>query len=462
MNDRVKKLIAFFALLVGLTLILSLNLIGSTFIWVLLGSITIFVFLLQKSYRRNLLVVSILGLLLGWRGIDFKSAFIIYPTELFVWVGLLIYLTDQILHKKLISDLNWFSALLFLFAMIGVVVSWNYRQSWLSVLNSLKSFLVFLPMMILFRGWIRGKSEILLYAKCLVIVGAVISAIGLLERYVPQIGSLLPSVLSSTAEIRYNFDVGGSIELAAFNFWGTPVISAILALLSGLAAILPSENSGWTKFGWLMMFPVIVLGVIASGYRSAWLGLLPIFLLMLFVNRSQIWTLLIGIVPGSVYLFSSAYVDRFQTILQMIQGSSHDPTFIRRSAALQVSLQSLWNHPLWGVGWNSPTAFNDWVNVGLWTGLPGLLIFMVGYGWLLFSLYRLAQKATERQDRLLLWAFFSALAGYAVVMFSGAMSQVFPLMTAFWFVFCLAWRLVEISSQEKIKNGKIVSPAANF
>jgi hypothetical protein len=51
-------------------------------------------------------------------------------------------------------------------------------------------------------------------------------------------------------------------------------------------------------------------------------------------------------------------------------------------------------------------------------------------------------------DRSLLLAFAASLLGYGVSMVSGAMTQVFPIMTGFWFVFCLGWRFVEISTNE--------------
>ena len=82
-------------------------------------------------------------------------------------------------------------------------------------------------------------------------------------------------------------------------------------------------------------------------------------------------------------------------------------------------------------------------------GLPALLVFIIGYGWLLYQLFRLANLSKVKNDRLLYLAFFVALFGYGVAMFSGAMSQVFPIMTGFWFVFCLTYRLVEISAEEK-------------
>lgn len=450
MSNSWKNLLAASSLLICLTLIFGLGLVNDTFIWVLLGGMVLFAFLQHKNYRRNLLVVSIWGIWLGWRGLDLAGGFIVYPTEFFIWFGILIYLIDQTLQENAPPKLGRFETLLFVFAVLGMFTSWNNKQSISQSMIVFSCFVVFLPMMVLFRSWIHEKSEVLLYARWLAVAGAVIAIIGLVERYVPQLDALFPTNLSSAVESRYNFEMGSEIELAAFNFWGTPVVSVFLVISAGLAAVLPRKDSAWQKYGWPVMFSVLAMGIVASGYRSAWLGLALVVILMLFLNHSQIWVSLVWIIPGVLYLFSSAYLDRFQTMVFMFRGSSQDPTFIRRSVALKEGIQSLQAHPLLGVGWNSPTTFNDWANIGVWMGLPGLLFFTIGYGWLLFSLFRLARKTDKKDDRLLFLAFFTALAGYAAAMVSGAMSQVFPLMAMFWFAFCLAWRLVEISRQEKI------------
>src|SRR5688500_7697679 len=79
-------------------------------IWVfliVLGSLGIFIFLQQKEYRRNMLLISILGLLTGWRGVDLSPSFIIYPTELFIWLGFILCVLDQIIRGELDKNSNF-------------------------------------------------------------------------------------------------------------------------------------------------------------------------------------------------------------------------------------------------------------------------------------------------------------------------------------------------------------------
>ena len=461
-----KNLIAIMMLLAGVALFMGISFVTDTITitaLILFGCIGIFLFLQRAQYRRNLLVISIFGFVLGWRGIDFSPSFIVYPTELFIWFGFIILLADQLIHGNIDRrlELTRFEVLLAILSLVGVITALGYGRPWLEILFPFKSFLVFVPMMMLFRSWIHEKEEVYAYVKVLVVVGVIISALGLIERYVPAIAALSPSIMPGKTESRYNFEFGSKVELAGFNAWGTPVVSTLLVLLTGLAAFHPLSQRRWSRYLQSLILAVLILAIIAAGYRSAWLGLSLIILLVILFNRAQILASLPWVIPGVVYLFSSAYLDRLKTLLYVF-GSSQDPSLIRRSAALRTGLDILREHPLFGTGWGASTSFNDWVNIGVAIGMPGLLILVLGYGWLLLMLMRYARTSKKAEDRSLHLAFFVALSAYAIAMISGAMSQVFPIMTGFWFVFCLANRLREISSSEETAHGEAVRATANL
>lgn len=461
MSNLYKNLLALLLLCMSLIFVILVGGISVSFVWALLGVIFIFIFLQQKQYRQNILTISIVGFLIGWRGLDITPSFIIYPTEFFIWFGFLVYLMDRIIKrgsKNQSGPVFWEGALAFL-ALVGVFTSLYIGRSLMPVLASFKSFIIFIPMLILFRNWIHEKREITFYARTLVYVGAIISVLGLLERYVPAISLLFSKYMPAPIATRYNFEFGSAINLAAFSSWGTPVVSILLVLFAGLAAFIPRLEIPWQKtIAWLA-FPVLFLGIISTGYRSAWLGLLVVTVLAVFFNRERVFSSLVLVVPGIIILFSSAYIDRFKTLL--LVSNSKDPTIITRSSALQRGIDAIQTHPLIGMGWNSPTAFNDWINVGIAMGLAGLLVLVVWYGLLLYKLFLYARVNKSGENKLLYMAFFAALAGYSIAMVGGAMSQVFPIMTGFWFVFCLAWRLVEISEQEKQVDGKTVRALTN-
>lgn len=462
MNNLSRYLTAIFLLVLSLVFLMVMGWINLGLVWGLLGTIVVFIFLQQKQYRQNLLTISILGFLTGWRGLHILPSFIIYPTELFIWLGLLIYLVDQRIkssNTKQSKPVFWSFALAF-WGLSSGILSVLYGQPLLDILIPLKSFLVFIPMLILFRNWIQDKSQIISYARTLVYVGIVISVLGLLERYVPAISSMFSKYMPAPIETRYNFELGSAISLAAFSSWGTPVVSTLLVLFVGLAVFMPKPQVGWQKIIGFLALPVLILAIISTGYRSAWLGLVLVIVLSILFNREQVFSWLVLVIPGIVVFFSSAYLDRLKTLFFIT--NAKDPTIITRSLALQQGLVTIQTNWLFGTGWNSPTTFNDWVNIGVRMGILGLFAFAIWYGLLLYKLIKYAKKSKEREGKLLYMAFFAALSGYSIAMVSGAMSQVFPIMTGFWFVFCLAWRLTEISEQEKQVDGKIVRVVAHL
>jgi len=426
-------------------------------IWILFGSICIFIFLQQRQFHRNLLVVSIVGFLTGWRGLDITPTLIMYPTELFLWLGLLVYFMERTSWPGKVHSpvLKVPEIILALFAVLGGITALIYGQPVPVVLNAMKSFLVFIPMLVLFRSWIQDKDQIVFYARLLAFIGMIISILGLLERFVPQVAALFPTYMYKPTDIRFNFGVGSTIVLANFSSWGTPVVSTLLVLFTGLAVFLPVPKSGWQKIAWLFVLPVLILAIIATGYRSAWLSLIPIFILGIVLYPKRTVPYIASIMVVFLILFPYEYLDRFKTIFLM--ANSPDPTFIRRSLALQNGLQTLKNNLLLGTGWNTVEPINDLVNIGDSTGVFGLLVFLIWYIRLLVELLKYAWRIKVRDNYLLPISFFAALSGYAIAMFSGAMSDVLPIMTGFWFVFCLGWRLVEIFQEEELRSGKAVS-----
>jgi len=431
----------------------------SWFVWALLGGICVLVFLQQKQYRQNLLTISIIGFLTGWRGLSFTPSFIIYPTELFIWLGFVIYLLDGIIERQTNRHQSkpvFLEILLVIFAILGGITSQYYSRPLLTVLAPLKTFLVFIPMLILFRRWIQDKRQIVFYARMLIYVGSIISILGLIERYVPTIALLLSKYMPTPIETRYNFEFESTIELAAFSSWGTPVVSTLLVLLAGLAAFAPKPKIGWLKNVQILALPILALAIIATGYRSAWLGLSIVVLLGIFFNGKQFMPWFALTLPAILVLFSPVYIDRFKTVFFI--ENSHDTSFITRSLALQNGLHIIQNNLFFGIGWGSATTFNDWVNLGVAMGAVGLMIFVAWYGMLIINLFGFAWKTKD----LIYMSFFAALSGYSIAMISGAMTQVFPIMTGFWFVFCLGWRLVEISKQEELENDKVVGVITNL
>ncbi len=438
MNDVFKKLIIVLAFVTILVLSIVMNWTGV--LWLFLGSMWVLAYLQETKYRRNLIIISIFGFLLGWRGLGLSPSFYIYPTELFFWMAFAISLTE---HQKKVGreHFGFIEIALLALSLQGIITALFYDRNWASVLSVFKSFIVFIPILFVLRRWVHNTSQLYLYSRSVVYVGIIIAVSGLVERFVPSAYSFLPEEYQISL-IRYNFEFGSEVELSGFRLWGTPVVSVLLVLCAGMAAFLPPSPKGAYRYLDLLALPIITLGIIASGYRSAWLGLAVVLaLLLFFLPRRGIVVLTISAIPA-ILLFPISYLDRLRTVFYLTH--AQDPTFITRSNALQTGLRTLQTHFFLGTGWSSPTAFNDWVNVGVFIGGIGLLVFVAWYIRILSGLSRLTFRR-EFEQRNLALAYLASLTGNAISMVSGAMSQVFPIMTAFWLVFCLACRFIEIS-----------------
>ena len=149
-----------------------------------------------------------------------------------------------------------------------------------------------------------------------------------------------------------------------------------------------------------------------------------------------------------IWWLPQQFINRFHTILLLEQ--SGDQTILRRLSALDKSIQSVLHSPLWGTGWGSPTPYNDWLYVAVSMGIPALVIFAYWYLELLRKLSRTMRPSVSLRkgsDSQLGIGFLAGLVGFAVSMFSGAMTNVTPLATSFWLIFCLALRFTELENK---------------
>ena len=417
---------------------------------VILGAILLGVFLLGQQGHRNLLLACIAGLILGWRSLHILSFRVyIYPSELLIWVGFAVYLLDTVHIKKLqpLPRLPRYAKLLAIFTLLGLVVAAMNDKPLESALDQAKSFFIFVPLIFLFQGWIKSVADIYLYVRTLVVVGFTIAGFGLLEYFVPVISGLVANLQHSPTDyeyLRFNYQSGDWIRLSPFNIWGTPVVAVALVPVVGLLYVVFLRVKGVQKWLWACMGLIIVTGIILSGYRSAWLGLLVMAIVMLFLDRkSAVVVWLSGIIL--ILYLPARFITHFYSILAFVETRDH--SILVRFTRLREGLQSILHHPLLGSGWSTRAVFNDWVYIAVALGLPALIIFIIWYSRLiqkLIGVFRRSILTFNRLDRILAGGFLLGLTGYAVSMISGAMSQVRPLMTAFWIFFCLAWRFVEL------------------
>ena len=415
---------------------------AGNFVLLFIFGISLLVLFLRQTTKNRFIGGAIVALILGWRGVNLINEFKIYPSEALIILGSIAVLVKPNIHrtqnnKILIPISAWI--LLFTSCMGIITALANYHAIDYVFLDA-KSFLIFLPTLVIIGYWVNTEEEVTHFVNIFVVTGTIIASMGLLEYFFPSLSDLLPIIFSADEYTRVNFNTGMFIELASFRFWGTPVVSVLLVPILGLCTVPLAKSK--SKLAWFFCELIILLGIIVSGYRSAWIGAGVVLVGKLFFgNRKTALLLLFGLFLAIIFVAPEAYLARAESLFAV--GESVDATFIRRSSALFYTINIILKYPLSGTGWFSLTPFNDWVYIGLSQGIIALAFFI---GWFLNLLWKLLQKLLNGrygQDYLAI-GFLISLSGYAVSMFSGAMTDILLLWSAFWLIFCLAWRYCEL------------------
>ncbi len=413
-----------------------------------IAGLAVLIVLMRRDSKRMILMAAFGGVVLGWRGFEISPGLRVFPSELFVWLGVLNYLSSKLTHGRDSTQLGlpMASLLLAFVSLVGLGVAATNLNSMTDAVVEAKAFIIFFPILVLLRSWVRSVEDVSLYVRVLVVCGTIIAALGLLERFFPSVGEIAPWFFTNPTEMRVNVRGTDMILLSGFSSWGGTIVAVILVPCVALSAALQKQRVGAKRTIWIVSEVVLVAGIVVSGYRSSWLGLITVFAVLFTIYRSSFFLYVAG-AATAVYFLPAEYSDRFNTILLL--SKSGDSSMVTRASAIERGLQSVWDNPLSGTGWGSQTVFNDWLYLAIALGLPALAIFAFWYFSLLGRLWRrigFTDFPAQSYSRHLMIGFLAGLAGYGVCMVSGAMSQVPPLMVSFWLIFCLGERLVRLEA----------------
>jgi len=428
---------------------------------VVIGAVgTLSVISYSKDAIRSLLALAAGMIVLGWRAAWITPQFGFFPAEVLVWFGALL-----MLARRHLAPLNQGSThiprpavgLVFL-TISGVLVAILNSNPLGYALLEAKAFVVFLPILIIVLNVIDYPYDIVFFVKIIIASGTVISLVGLLEFIDPSISSRLPWLFTFPNYYRVNFPGGDPVHLASFSAWGGPIVATGLVLTTGLwvgwfANAFQRPTLVWKLAGFLNIF-----GIVISGYRSAWLGLVVVLALSFFLSRRGS-VIIGGTFLAIFYFLPEGFLERVRWIPRIAETQEHSA--VVRLDMSREGVEVMLRSPL-GTGWASTAlpmyVHNDWLHVGVSIGLFAFVLFLVWYISTLFRLWGLARVTSADQPAgWLPNAFLVSLAGYAAAMFSGAMGQVPPLMTQFWIVFCLAYRLTHLGSCYGLSGPKVVS-----
>lgn len=418
---------------------------------------------LNPKYGTTILLLSMAGLILGWRGIQLVQNITFYVSEIIIWIAFFAYVLRRSTMTVTVNKDNLDSKVVWLvfFSFYGVLVAFLRYANIALVIEQLKSFLVFFPLTVLFSFWVNSLSKVRRFTNALVWIGFFIALLGIVERYIPFFSATFPKLFYKPVLVRSNFLLGGDIQLAHFSAWGTPVVTVFLVPLVGLWSIPFDHISEVRRWLWRVVGVLLISGIIVGGYRSAWIGLLVTLSTLLFARQQRGWWLAFSLAT-IMFLLPHEFLNRVQTIFLL--NRSGDSSIIQRTQSAAEALRVIAANPVLGLGWGASTFFNDWFNLAVALGLPGLAVFVLWYLRLIRSLMdilRHSQLADVQNCQSTAAGFMAALSGLAVCLTSGAFTQILPLMTAFWLVFCLARRFSQLAKEEFLPESKFESVIEN-
>ena len=185
-----------------------------------------------------------------------------------------------------------------------------------------------------------------------------------------------------------------------------PNLSAyVMSVALLLVALLLPPTGAWRRAGWLAM-PVLLVFVGWTGSRGAWLALAGCLVLLALCHRDRV---LRWLAAASLAALGGALCLLPETLLR--RGLSYRPQIFRQA------LDMIAARPLGGLGLGSDYrvhagqqvlthSHNLFTNVAIETGLPGLVLWLVLWGWMGWQGWR-ARGAALGRTLLAIWLFAS-------------------------------------------------------
>lgn len=309
-----------------------------------------------------------------------------------------------------------------IFIIWAVLVSLMLHQAgtsswWYGLKTDVEFMVLFLAALVLAN---KALGERL--AQFSIIAGVCVAVIGLLQAFILPSGfweffgysvaTILPlQTISASSQIRVFSTLGGPNQLGAF---------LIIPTMLVLAKNLREQNAKRA-----LLLGVLILAIIMTFSRSAWLGLIVASLVLMAQNLKRYWRA--GIVIGLssavalTLLASSKHINLQTYLLHGRDNGGISASDQERLSAYSQGLDRIRQRPLgYGLGSAGPASFknprpliteNYYLQLAVETGLVGLGLFML---WIVFMGLGLWKIRSARSVALPL---FASLVGISVVNF---------------------------------------------
>lgn len=224
-------------------------------------------------------------------------------------------------------------------------------------------------------------------------------------------------------------------------------LATCVAVLLPLVLVLVEPSTGWRRAGLLLVSGLLLLELVAITARSGWVSLFMATAVLAWASRWwRRWVLPAVIAAFAIGLVVFAVKHRLHGAVTLTDAGSRDRVYMWQSAVWMFRERPLLGQGLntfmanyldhWVGGERVPRyAHNCYLQVAAETGLAGLLTF----GWFLAMLmgagWRGMQRATGRDERVLLLGWIGAVAAFLTQAFFDTSFYSLRFAALFW---CLA------------------------
>jgi O-antigen ligase len=384
---------------------------------------------------------------LGYRTIHLTSYWKIHPLSLFLLFLFVLLLLITKFQRETLPKMPKVLWVFSIFWLWGFIMGVNNNIPWDRMISDALNFILIIPLFVIIfylslKPGFQQKAMLHFLG-----VGALISILGALEYFFPEVRTLVPGFMTNPEGRAVNLY---GFNRAQFSFFGAVtgiLISALAFPAINLLSTFKSRAHQVTTF--VIAGGIIAIGIYISGTRVAWLLFIITSLLLVYFNFSTVGGIL-GLVAWGVIgsIFPQEAVDLFLSVFQPLRGerildSSLNVRVSRQQDALRLAL----DHPF-GVGWaGSGWVHGDFAQVAANLGLLAGVFFL---GWYLFTLYRTYQLQRKRPEDKLLQTLFISFILCGVILATEGVQVLTQMVMPVWFV----WGLVEAYLRNESLTGK--------
>ena len=363
-------------------------------LFIVVGLAGVAAFIVGRRQARNGFLLFIATLGLGFRTLPLTHDFRIHPAEIALALVLAVGLRQT--SGKVHPTEGWAVAVVALGHVAvhgtGLAAAVGQPVSLGPAAAECVNVALAIPVFLAARAVLANRETWRPVVVTLYAVGTYVALMGIVEYVFPGVKNLLPGFVSDPDGTQ----AADGFVRASFSFYGGP-IGIFLCMLS-----LPFGLAVWRWWPNTVVRATVAAaalvqaaGVYVTGYRSQWLMLGVMLLVLLFKSR-RFWLacLLAGLAVAAYQYLPQDAQNRLGSLEKILEGNPEDSSGAKRQEHIETAFYSILRNP-YGGGWASAGwVHSDFLQVSVNLGLAAGILLLCGYLNTLFRLIMRLRSAT--------------------------------------------------------------------